>query len=230
MEKENQISLSCRKVFIRHLRIFVSTGTVNERKKIRRSRITNFRDDRPLFYNGKAFTLIELLVVVLIIGILAAVALPQYQKAVEKSKGVQALALLKTLGEAANVYYLANGTWPTKFEQLDVDIPEDWTGDEEIYSYATTDARSNGEWSIILGNESQWEHIMIGRINGKYAGGGFSWEFKPNAWAFQGKQEIRCIEVRSKFHPTAGSYCKELFKGSLHEHYAQTPVRIYVMP
>ncbi len=50
--------------------------------------------------NNKAFTLIELLVVVLIIGILAAVALPQYQKAVVKSHFTEAMVNLKTLSMA----------------------------------------------------------------------------------------------------------------------------------
>ncbi len=73
------------------------------------------------------FTLIELLVVVLIIGILAAVALPQYQKAVVKSRVITILPLLSNLTQAAEVYYLSNGQYTADARLLDVEMPANCT-------------------------------------------------------------------------------------------------------
>ena len=50
----------------------------------------------------RGFTLIELLVVVLIVGILSAVAFPQYEKAVEKSRAAEAIVNGKAIVEAQN--------------------------------------------------------------------------------------------------------------------------------
>lgn len=76
------------------------------------------------------FTLIELLVVVLIVGILSAVALPQYETAVLKSRAGAVLSLTRGIFDAQQAYRLANNEYATKFEDLDIGMPEGGTAGE----------------------------------------------------------------------------------------------------
>ena len=166
----------------------------------------------------QAFTLIELLVVVLIIGILAAVALPQYQKAVEKSKATQALTLLKSVVQAQDAYHLANGDYAKSFDELAIDIP--WTGNTEFIS-GRSDTKSNNEWSLQIEYSNGYINFHMARLTGKYKGAGFAYIFETNSGAK--KNEILCFE-RTKSanylfdsNLEAGAYCVKLFRGTLGE-------------
>lgn len=74
---------------------------------------------------NKAFTLIEMLVVVLIVGVLAAVALPQYQRAVEQTNMTEAAVVLRSIANANQVYYLETGEYagPNDMDKLNVNVP-----------------------------------------------------------------------------------------------------------
>ncbi|MDD7501662.1 MAG: prepilin-type N-terminal cleavage/methylation domain-containing protein, partial [Elusimicrobia bacterium] len=70
--------------------------------------------------NKKGFTLIELLVVVLIIGILAAMAMPAYFKAVERARAAEADTLIGTVVNAQQRYKMKTGKFAKLWTSLDV--------------------------------------------------------------------------------------------------------------
>lgn len=70
----------------------------------------------------EGFTLIELLVVVLIIGILAAIALPQYQVAVAKSRYTQLIVGASAIKKANQLYYMANNVYSRDMKELDLTL------------------------------------------------------------------------------------------------------------
>ena len=169
------------------------------------SRIETLRDDEA---RCSGFTLIELLVVVLIIGILAAVALPQYQKAVEKSRAAQAISLVKSVYQAEQSYYLANNTWPTDFDELSVEIP--WTGNGCVHCISSNPKRSNGPWALELYKDTANQFaVSVGRTSGPYRGTGFMIFTKGDSFRKPG--QLLCFE-RNTFSGNTGDYCEKIWK------------------
>lgn len=74
---------------------------------------------------AKGFSLIETLVVVLIVGILTALAVPQYQKAVEKSRMAEAVMIVRQIANANQAHYDTYGRYADygEIDNLDISIP-----------------------------------------------------------------------------------------------------------
>ena len=166
--------------------------------------------------NNQAFTLIELLVVVLIIGILAAVALPQYQKAVWKSQATQGLTLIQTFSKAAETSYLASGVWPTSTDVLDVELPGNFTGTGGAWSHA----RSNNKWAVDFEDNWGFHSLYVYTISGEYKGSGFAYYQKTASDTDLTAHQIYCMETdngvqeKYRFTKNPGDFCEKLFKGN----------------
>ncbi|WP_428897674.1 type II secretion system protein G [Parelusimicrobium proximum] len=142
----------------------------------------------------KGFTLIELLVVVLIIAILAAVALPQYTAAVEKSRATEAMLNAKALYDAENRYYLANDEYATDKNALDVTVND------------------TGKFTYTLEVESGHAVVKVARTG--TAGYYFRYFMFNNTYpAYSGK--LMCIATKTK--ETGNKVCGSL--GSNKEDY-----------
>ena len=111
----------------------------------------------------KGFTLIELLVVVLIIGILAAVAVPQYRVAVEKARTAEMLSMVSSLQRAIDVFLLSEPSTGGEFlgenpkAVLDVDLSHlDCSGQlcrSKHFAYRANCNRR--DWTCYIGIESR---------------------------------------------------------------------------
>ena len=99
--------------------------------------------------NSKGFTLVELSVVIVIIGVLAAFAVPKFRSAVERSKCGEALNYLSSVASAEERYAARQGTYISDLTQLDIKMPA-----PKYFSVGAVQAGSTGDledsWSLTL--------------------------------------------------------------------------------
>ena len=178
-----------------------------------------------------AFTLIELLVVILIIAVLTAIAYPQYQKAVWRSRNVQLKTLLKVVADAQQEYYLTSGEYAKSFDVLNIELPlakrlgspNDLSSTCPLGPRAgRTDPWREGDgYQLVLQEDGT---LYIFWVEKPYTCAGF--RYVPES------QEVRCVERTAVTGGVGGilhqNFCSKLEKGT----YKKTDGgwRIYQLP
>jgi prepilin-type N-terminal cleavage/methylation domain-containing protein len=114
-----------------------------------------------MYLNKKAFTLIELLVVVLIIGILAAIALPQYQVVVLKSQLSTVIQNVRTLKQAEETYYMINGEYTPDLGKLDISI----SGCTLEADVRASVSNGKGVDLVCKNNKTAYQHVNNGGVS-----------------------------------------------------------------
>ncbi len=154
-----------------------------------------------------------MLVVVLIIGVLAAIALPQYTKSVWKSRVPQLQTALKATVTAQEAYFLQNGAFAPSFEDLGIELLPS-TGMQCGLSIETTGAtRTDGKMEVILNNNTSAGVFAVASLfsDGPYKCGGVYWSLQK--YASDPERKMLCIERISSF-PTEGAFCRKVMGGT----------------
>lgn len=151
--------------------------------------------------NKLGFTLLELLVVVLIIGILSAIALPQYKKTVEKSKAAQAVVTLKYMHDRGQEFMLQHGLGedsdmtdfsPLMNDSVGIELPSNWACEKNEDGFIDEVCCSD-----------EWCFENTGLVHGS----GSAYPTEPAAVRIKKGDTIDNPMYYLEYHPDGGLYC-----------------------
>lgn len=171
----------------------------------------------------KGFTLVELLVVALILMILVSVGAMEYQKAVEKTRAVEAISLLRSLYEAEMHFFMSHGHYAGSLQPLSISFKGEkivcaQNNKSPCWGYYNTEGIKGKDWSLELEGGKN-PSISVGRISGPYAGAGFFMQLQRKDGIQYPLEQVACIENKNgrlKYKKKDGSYCIDIMDGTFH--------------
>jgi prepilin-type N-terminal cleavage/methylation domain-containing protein len=123
---------------------------------------------------NSAFTLIEMLIVVLVIGILAAIALPQYNRAVWRSRTTQLLQYVRNLAQDQERHYLVKGSYTDDFNELDISF-DNLPRTSATQPFTVASLKTDGDTA---GISTSAPRVLAVFLKGKYQYGAFVYFFQ----------------------------------------------------
>jgi prepilin-type N-terminal cleavage/methylation domain-containing protein len=114
--------------------------------------------------NNKGYSLTELLIATVIVAVLTAFAIPQYNNVMERQRATDAITLISIISQAQERYAMVQGKYTTNFADLNVDLV-DSAGNPASGSTLTTKAFKYN----ISGTSEANGQVVAARTNGKYA-------------------------------------------------------------
>ena len=148
----------------------------------------------------------------LIIGVLAAIAYPQYTKAVERSRAAKLYPLLSSLKEAQERYFMANASYATAFEELDISLNWSSNTKKNHFDGIKTVSLFNGtDLSVYIGFPPYRNCVFAMLASGPFYpgvgnyGNGIGYCFDRGPWF--PNQQMFCLETPSL---PEGEFCRQI--------------------
>ena len=152
------------------------------------------------------FTLIELLVVVLIIGILAAMAMPQYFKAVERSRMTEVITIMDSIVKAQRRKFMQTNRYAMDFKGLDVS-PKGATG-SEYFTKGDPETGEGGNGFLIALEEGRFTDglVKVGRmVDGDLRSNSLQYQY--NLFRYYQSDNVTCVGENQAGEELCADFC-----------------------
>lgn len=169
------------------------------------------------------FTLLELLITVIVIAVLASVGITEYRKAVERTRAMEGITLLRSLYHAEKIYQMTHGTFAGSLSALSLSFKGErikctQNNKSPCWGYYNTEGIKGNRWSVELEGGKN-PSISVGLIEGPYVGAGFFMQLARKDGIQYPLEQLACLENgmgRFKYKKKNGSYCEDIMDGTFY--------------